>query len=141
MTRIWLVNWHFQSRKTLWCRHKSTNVSMGLCLQMPKFIVWRLWSIYFDHHLPLKPSIGKRRKQSCTPNTNFVILNIAAQYYANTFQSNHFARLTLVDATIKWRIMLNLCTSHCIGAPSVSQIVISYLYTWYSFNERFFNTD
>jgi len=24
---------------------------------MPKFIVWRLWSIYFDHHLPLlKPS-------------------------------------------------------------------------------------
>jgi len=35
---------------------------------MPKFIVWRLWSIYFDHHLPLKPSIGKRRKQSCTPN-------------------------------------------------------------------------
>ena len=27
--------------------------------------------------------------------------------------------------------MLNLRTSHCIGAPSVSQIVISYLYTWY----------
>jgi len=24
--------------------------------------------IYFDHHLPLKPFIGKRRKQSCTPN-------------------------------------------------------------------------
>jgi len=61
--------------------------------------------------------------------TNFVILNIATQYYANTFQSNHFARVTLVDGTIKWRIMLNLCTSHCIGAPSVSQI--SYLYTWY----------
>jgi len=71
MTRIWLVNWHFQSRITynnLWCRHKSTNVSMGLCWQMPKFIVWCLRSIYFDHHLPLKPSIGKRRKQSCTPN-------------------------------------------------------------------------
>ena len=68
MTRIWLVNWHFQSRIILWCRHKSTNVSMGLCWQMPKFIVWCLWSIYFDHHLPLKPSIGKRRKQSCTPN-------------------------------------------------------------------------
>jgi len=72
MTRIWLVNWHFQSRITLWCRHKSTNVSMGLCWQLPKFIVWRLWSIssmiYFDHHLPLKPSIGKRRKQSCTAN-------------------------------------------------------------------------
>jgi len=29
--------------------------------------------------------------------TNFVILNTAAQYYANTFQSNHFARLTLVE--------------------------------------------
>jgi len=27
--------------------------------------------------------------------------------------------------------MLNLCTSHCIGASFVSQIVISYLYTWY----------
>jgi len=25
MTRIWIVNWHFQSRITLWCRHKSTN--------------------------------------------------------------------------------------------------------------------
>ena len=69
MTRIWLVNWHFQSTITLWCRHKSTNVSMGLCWQMPKFIIWRLWSIYFDHHLPLKPFIGKRRKQSCTSNT------------------------------------------------------------------------
>jgi len=69
MTRIWLVNWHFQSRITLRCRHKSTNVSMGLCWQMPKFIVWHLWSIYFDHHLPLKSSIGIRRKQSCTPNT------------------------------------------------------------------------
>jgi len=68
MTRIWLVNWTFQSRITLWCRHKSTNVSMGLCWQMPKFIVWRLWFIYFDHRLLLKPSIGKRRKQSCTPN-------------------------------------------------------------------------
>jgi len=60
--------------------------------------------------------------------TNFIILNTATQYYANTFQSNYFARLILVDGTIKWRIMLNLCTSHCIDAPSVSQIVISYLY-------------
>jgi len=42
---------------------------MELCWQMPKFIVWHLWSIYFDHHLPLKPSIRKRRKQSCTPNS------------------------------------------------------------------------
>ena len=69
MTRIWLINWHFQSRITLWYRHKSTNVSMGLCWQMPKFIIYNLWSIYFNHHLPLKSSIGKRRKQSCTPNS------------------------------------------------------------------------
>jgi len=48
--------------------------------------------------------------------TNFVILNTATQHNANTFQSNHFARLILVDGTIKWRIMLNLCISHCIGA-------------------------
>ena len=71
MTRIWLVNWYFQSRITLWCRYKSTNVSIGLCWQMPKFIVWRLWSIYFDHYLPLKPSIEKRRKQSCTLNNSW----------------------------------------------------------------------
>lgn len=25
-TRKWLVNWHFQSIKTWWCRHESTNV-------------------------------------------------------------------------------------------------------------------
>ena len=84
MTRIWLVNWHFQSRITLWCRHKSTNVSMGLCWQMPKFIVWRLWSIYFDHYLPLKPSIGKQRKQSCTPNilyfSTYCLFSISFQY-------------------------------------------------------------
>jgi len=49
-----------------------------------------------------------------------------------TFQSNQITlRVSLVDGTIKWRIMLNLCTSHCTGAPSVSQI-ISYLYTWYT---------
>ena len=80
MTRIWLVNWHFQSRITLWCRQKSTNVCMGLCWQMPKFIVWRLWSIYFDHHLPLKPSIGKRRKQSCTPNIYNLFLLIFIKF-------------------------------------------------------------
>jgi len=76
MTRIWLVNWHFQSRITLWGRHKSTNISMGLCWQMTKFIVWRLCSIYFDHHLPLKPSIGKRRKQSCIPNNTIYNIHI-----------------------------------------------------------------
>ena len=82
MTRIWLVNWHFQSRITL-CRHKSTNVSMGLCWQMPKFIVWHLWSIYFDHHLPLKLSIGKRRKQSCTPNIFYVEIPRPRLYEVN----------------------------------------------------------
>jgi len=30
--------------------------------------------IYFDHHLPLKPSIGKWRKQSCTSNIFFFSL-------------------------------------------------------------------
>jgi len=80
MTRIWLVNWHFQSRITLWCRYKSTNVSIGLCWQMPKFIVWRLWSIYFDYHLPLKSSIGKRRKQSCTSN-NFMMFFLRKRFY------------------------------------------------------------
>ena len=56
--------------------------------------------------------------------------------HSNTILCKHFSMkslcaLTLVDGIIKWRIMLNLCTSYCIGAPSVSQIVISYLYTWY----------
>ena len=82
MTRIWLVNWHFQSRITLWCRYKSTNVSI-LCWQMLKFIVWRLWSIYFDHHLPLKPSIGKRRKQSCTPNIFFLFISLTQIFFNN----------------------------------------------------------
>jgi len=58
------------------------------------------------------------------------MVNTATQYYA-TFQSNHFARLTLVDGTIKWRIMLNLYTSHCIGASFVSQIVISLVHLVY----------
>ena len=34
--------------------------------------VYCMTSIYFDHHLPLKPSIGKRRKQSCTPNISLI---------------------------------------------------------------------
>jgi len=92
MTRIWLVNWHFQSRITLWCRHKSINVSMGLCWQMPMFIVWRLWSIYFDHHLPLKPFIGKRRKQSCTPN----IIKQCSQEFA------HFGPIPARDFITIW---------------------------------------
>ena len=99
MTRIWLVNWYFQSRITLWCRHKSTNVSMGSCWQMPKFIVWRLWSIYFDHHLPLKPSIGKRRKQSCTPNiyNNYLGLYISIiQLYYTIFFTKVFDNVPMV---------------------------------------------
>jgi len=32
MTRIWFVNWHFQSRIILWYRHKSTNVSIIIML-------------------------------------------------------------------------------------------------------------
>ena len=39
--------------------------------------------IYFDHHLPLKPSIGKRRKQNCTPNIKFNI-----HYVPNDTESN-----------------------------------------------------
>jgi len=58
---------------------------MGLCWQMPKFIVWRLWSIYFDHHLPLKPSIGKRRKQSCTPNISLRVQSYSTPFPVWTF--------------------------------------------------------
>ena len=72
-------------------RHKSTIVSMGLCWQMPKFIVWRLWSIYFDHHLPLKPSIGKRRKQSCTPNNKSI--NTIKIVLFGLFKSNYLSNL------------------------------------------------
>jgi len=108
MTRIWLVNWHFQSRITLWCRHKSTNVSMGLWWQMPKFIVWRLWSIYFDHHLPLKPSIGKRRKQSCIPN---IYIYIYIEHWRAKCSVNFF-NISVFNATSTYpwfRIASYLC--------------------------------
>ena len=62
---------------------------MGLCWQMPKFIVWRLWSIYFDHHLPLKPSIGKW-KQSCIPNIfNLMYLISRPREISNAQPSNN----------------------------------------------------
>ena len=52
----------------LWCKHKFTNMVLSLCWQISKLTVWHFWSAYFDQHLPLQPSIDKRRKQSCTPN-------------------------------------------------------------------------
>jgi len=90
MTRIWLVNWHFQSRITLWCRHKSINFSIGLCWQMPKFIVWCLWSIYFDHHLPLKPSIGNGGSKvvHLITNSSSIDISAVAAILNRTF-SNH----------------------------------------------------
>jgi len=98
MTRTWLIFWHFQSRITLWCRHKSTNVSMGLCWQMSKFIVWRLWYIYFDHHLPLKPSIRKRRKQSCNLIIQIIRLIINVFEIQNT---KHFHNLLSLILKLK----------------------------------------
>jgi len=114
MTRIWLVNWHFQSRITLWCRHKSTNVFIGLCWQMPKFIVWRLWSIYFDHHLPLKPSIGKRRKQSCAPNILRHILlrsNTTGSALTLLCISSNITAVTVVTLTVLlyFQMILETC--------------------------------
>jgi len=115
MTRIWLVNWHFQSRITLWCRHKSTNVSMGLCWQIPKFIVWRLWSIYFDH-LPLKLSIRKRRKQSCT--SNIVIQVRSFSFHACTRKNTSGSQCVTFFSTwvlfplLEFRRMLSLYTSY-----------------------------
>ena len=97
MTRIWLVNWHFQLRIILWCRHKSTNVSMELYWQIPKFIVWRLWSIYFD--LPLKPSVGKRRKQSCTPNIYICCVN-PTDTYCKKFRGNRHNRKAVSVRTV-----------------------------------------
>jgi len=55
--------------------------------------------------IPQQFSSNENKKLMLSANapyfTNFVILNTATQYYANTFQSNHFARLTFVDGTIK----------------------------------------
>ena len=130
MTRIWLVNWHFQSRITLWCRHKSTNVSMGLCWQMPKFIVWRLWSIYFDHHLPLKPSIGKRRKQSCTPHNN----GNETIFYSHVITSFLFLYV------LKAKANSSQSTSWCPLKMSLSRIAFSdamrIVYTWHQLYQR-----
>ena len=68
-TWIWLEIWHLRSRINLGCKHKFTNVVLSLCWEMSKLTVWHFWSAYFDQHLPLQPSIEKRRKQSCTLNT------------------------------------------------------------------------
>ena len=62
MTRIWLKNWHLRSRINLWCKYKFTNVVLSLCWKMSKLTVCVFWSAYFDQHLPLQPSIEKRRK-------------------------------------------------------------------------------
>lgn len=66
MTKILLVNWHIQPRKTSWWNHKSTNFCMELCWPMPKLPFWPQRSIYFDYYLPLNLSIGKLGKQSWT---------------------------------------------------------------------------
>ena len=57
MTGIRLENWHLRSRINLWCKYKFTNVVLSLCWQMSKLTVWHFWSVYFDQHLPLQPSI------------------------------------------------------------------------------------
>ena len=106
MTRIWLVNWHFQSRITLWCRHKSTNVSMGLCWQMPKFIVWRLWSIYFDHHLPLKPSIGKRHIILYIILYYILLLLLLLLLLLRTYYRNIFCSFFLVRV-VSWQVVID----------------------------------
>ena len=63
MTRILLKNWHLRSRINLRCKHKFTNVVLSLYWQMSKLTVRYFWFAYFDQHLPLQPSIEKRRKQ------------------------------------------------------------------------------
>ena len=68
ITRICLENGHLWSRINLCCKHKFTNVVLSLCWQISRLILWHFWSAYFAQHLPLQPSIEKRRKQSCTPN-------------------------------------------------------------------------
>ena len=139
MSRIWLVNWHFQSRITLWCRHKSTNVSMGLCWQM--FIIWRLWFIYFDHHLSLEPSIGKRRKQSCTPNKFFAFFRKFKRIIKNNDLANIFKILfrKLLESVfyrncrIKngiTREYLNCVLSQKIKYPRIICIKTFYSHTW-----------
>jgi len=48
--------------------------------------VYCMTSIYFDHYLPLKPSMGKRRKQSCTSNRN-VCMNL--RICKHTYERSH----------------------------------------------------
>lgn len=63
-TIIWLVNRHLQTRKTLHCRCKLTNICMGLCSPIFQFTAWYLRSGYFNQSLP--SFIARRRKQCCT---------------------------------------------------------------------------
>ena len=83
MTRIWLENWHLQSRINLWCKHKLTNVVLSLCWQMSKLSVWHFLSAYFGQYLPLQPSIEKWRKQSCTFNNVGDLLKLYCHVFSN----------------------------------------------------------
>ena len=65
ISRIWLENWHRRLRINLWCKHNFTNMVLSLCWQISKLTVCPFWSANFNQHLPLQPSIEKRRKQSC----------------------------------------------------------------------------
>lgn len=54
-TKIWHVNWHFQSWISLWCRLKTANAPLEIFWQMTKLIVTAT-DIYW-----------KMAKGSCTP--------------------------------------------------------------------------
>lgn len=64
--RTWIVNWPFQSRKTLWCRQKLTDVGTVLCWPMSETSICIQQFTYFEYCLLLRPSIKKRRKQILT---------------------------------------------------------------------------
>jgi len=116
---------------------------MRLCWQMLKFIVWRLWSIYFDHHLLLKPFIRKRRKQSCTPNNSpklFLILGRNSRTLQDAFETltkiSFFekwgANFTEVKVTSLWKTFFSFINSeilyHSIRKNLESELKLRILY-------------
>ena len=85
-----------------------------------------LWSIYFDHHLPLKPSIGKRRKQSCIPNNISSYLKLRAFAHAFSYGISETTYLCFYFCIRYWRIVRDItifARSWCIAISPGIELV------------------
>jgi len=87
-----------------------------------------LWSIYFDHHLPLKPSIGKRRKQSCIPNniSSYLELRAFARAFSYISETTYLCFYFCIRYWWIVRDITIFARSWCIAiSPGIELVCIS----------------